>query len=105
MVLLPIKCPICNGTDVTKHGNTRNGKQRFIGKDQACEGKIFIQDYSDKGRLPETKHQIIEMTLNGSGIRDTARVLGISPVTVINELKDRTRSTRSESQFFSNPRA
>ena len=28
------------------------------------------------------------MALNGSGIRDTARVLKISPTTVINELKN-----------------
>jgi transposase-like protein len=27
------------------------------------------------------------MAMNGSGIRDTARVLEISPTTVINELK------------------
>jgi transposase-like protein len=27
------------------------------------------------------------MTLNGSGIRDTARVLNVSPNTVINEIK------------------
>jgi len=33
------------------------------------------------------KQQIVEMTPNGSGIRDTARVLEISPTTVINELK------------------
>ncbi len=97
MVLLPVKCPVCNGVNVTKHGNTSNGKQRFICKEQACEGKTFIQDYSEKGRLPETKQQIIEMALNGSGIRATARVLGISPVTVINELKKRTRPARRES--------
>ena len=101
MVLLPVKCPVCNGINVTKHGNTSNGKQRFICKDQGCKGKTFIQDYSEKGRLPETKQQIIEMALNGSGIRDTARVLGISPATVINELKKRTRATRRESRFFS----
>ena len=29
------------------------------------------------------------MAMNGSGIRDTARVLEISPTTVINELKKR----------------
>jgi len=39
------------------------------------------------GRLPEIKEQIIDMALNGSGIRDTARVLGISTDTVLNELK------------------
>ena len=87
MILLPVKCPVCNGIDVTKHGTTSNGKQRFICKDPVCEGKTFILDYSAKGRLPETKQQIVEMTLNGSSIRDTARVLEISPTTVINELK------------------
>jgi len=29
----------------------------------------------------------MDLTLNGSGIRDTARVLGISPQTVMGELK------------------
>jgi len=37
--------------------------------------------------LPEIKNQMIDMAINGSGIRDTARVLEISPTTVINELK------------------
>ena len=32
---------------------------------------------------------MIDLSLNGSGVRDTARVLGISPTTVINELKKR----------------
>lgn len=35
----------------------------------------------------EVKRQIIEMTLNSSGVKDIARVLHISPATVINELK------------------
>jgi insertion element IS1 protein InsB len=35
----------------------------------------------------EVKQQITDMAVNGSGIRDTARVLGISPTTVIEELK------------------
>jgi transposase-like protein len=39
--------------------------------------------------LPEVKNKIIDMAINGSGIRDTARVLEISPTTVINELKKR----------------
>ena len=69
MVLLPVKCPVYNGIDVTKHGTTSNSKQRFICKDPVCEGKMFILDYSAKGRLLETKQQIVEMTLNGSGIR------------------------------------
>jgi len=34
MVLQPVKCPICHGIDIVKHGNANNGKQRFIGKDK-----------------------------------------------------------------------
>jgi len=41
------------------------------------------------GYLPEIKNQSIDRAMNGSGIRDTARVLEISPTTVINELKKR----------------
>jgi transposase-like protein len=44
------------------------------------------------GRLPEVKEHIIEMSLNGSGIRDTARVLKISPTTVIEAIKKRAQS-------------
>ncbi|HJW27793.1 MAG TPA: IS1-like element transposase [Saprospiraceae bacterium] len=50
-----------------------------------------MQEYSDKGRLPEIKQRIVEMAINGSGIRDTARVLDISTDTVISELKKRAR--------------
>jgi transposase-like protein len=39
--------------------------------------------YVYKGRLPAIKEQIIDMAMNGSGLRDTARVLPISPTTVI----------------------
>lgn len=49
--------------------------------------KTFILDYEYNGYLPEVKNKIVEMAINGSGIRDTARVLEISPTTVINELK------------------
>jgi transposase-like protein len=37
-------------------------------------------DYSYNGSQPKVKAQIVEMALNGSGIRDTARVLKISPI-------------------------
>jgi transposase-like protein len=44
--------------------------------------------------LPEIKQQVIEMSLNGSGIRDTARVLQISTATVIHELKKKGLPSR-----------
>jgi transposase-like protein len=42
------------------------------------------------------KTQSIEMALNGSGIRDTARVLKISPSTVIQELKKSAKAKGSQ---------
>lgn len=44
-------------------------------------------DFTYRGYLPQVKQQISDMAVNGSGIRDTARVLKISPTTVIEELK------------------
>ena len=44
--------------------------------------------------MPSVKRQIIDLTMNGSGIRDIARVLRISTDTGIGELKKRTASLR-----------
>jgi len=41
--------------------------------------------------MPEVKRQIGDMALNGSSIRDTARVLGVSPTTVLTTLKKKRR--------------
>jgi transposase-like protein len=53
-------------------------------------GRTFLLEYSYAGQSPEVKQQIVDMAMNASGIRDTARVLHISPTTVINELKKRS---------------
>ena len=87
MVLIPVLCPHCQSDNVVKRGKTDTGKQRYLCKNDFCPQSSFRLEYSYKGRLPEIKQKIIEMVLNGSGIRDTARVLKISPTTVINELK------------------
>jgi transposase len=41
--------------------------------------------------LPEVKRQIVDMALNESGIRDSARVLGVSSMTVMSTLKKKRR--------------
>jgi len=43
--------------------------------------------YRYKAYNPGIKEQIVEMAINGSGIRDTARVLKINKNTVISTLK------------------
>ncbi len=99
MILEPIRCPKCGGSDVIKHGITSNGKQRYRCREVTCEGKTFIRNYIEKGCLPEIKKQIVDMAMNGSGVRDTARVLGISTTTVINELKKRSGTVSSKSSL------
>jgi transposase-like protein len=90
MVLEPVLCPICSSDDVVKHGRSEAGKQRYKCRNRECQRSTFIQMYGYRGYLPEVKQQITEMALNGSGIRDTARVLRISPTTVIEVLKKRS---------------
>lgn len=87
MALISVRCPQCESEQVAKRGKTEQGKQRYICLNLDCLKKTFILDYSYNGYLPNIKTQIINMALNGSGIRDTARVLNISPSTVIGEIK------------------
>jgi len=90
MVLEPIHCPDCGGIEVIKHGRTAAGKQRYRCQNPECERSTFIQDYSYGAYGSQVKHQIGEMAINGSGIRDTARVLGISTTTVMKTLKKKS---------------
>src|SRR5512144_2596088 len=96
MATILVQCPCCGSTEVIKAGKQPNGTQRYRCQNAACRRTIFQLDYCDQGRLPVVKRQIVTMAVNGSGIRDTARVLGIGTGTVMNELKKRgLRSSRS----------
>src|SRR5262249_717185 len=94
MVRVSVRCPYCQQDQVVKRGKTDTGKQRYRSPHPACSPHSFLLDPAYKGRLPEVKRQVIELSLNGSGIRDTARVLQISPTTVIQELKKKGRPSR-----------
>ena len=87
MGLEPVLCPNCKSSQIVKHGKTAEGKQRYKCCNQECSRHSFILDYSHRGYLPIIKQQISDMAMNDSGIRDPARVLKISPTTVIEELK------------------
>jgi transposase-like protein len=45
----------------------------------------FNLDYDYNGYLPGIKNQIIDIAINGRGIQDTARVLKMSPTTVMTD--------------------
>jgi transposase-like protein len=66
-----------------------NGTPRC--KCRSC-GKTFQTTYKNSGATPQTKQMIIKMALNGSGIRDISRVLGISQNTVMSVLKKQKNS-------------
>lgn len=87
MVLEPILCPACQSSNIVKHGHSAEGKQRYKCRNLDCSRSTFILHYAYRGYLPEVKQQIADMALNGSGIRDTARVLNISKTTVMETLK------------------
>lgn len=97
MALILVVCPHCQTDhDVVKNGKTAQGKQRFLCRSEICQGRTFMLNPSYPGRTPVVKEQIVEMSLNGSGIRDIARVLRVSTRTVIGELKKTRRAQSSQ---------
>ena len=92
MVSVPVQCPYCHSSEVIKAGKQANGSQRYQCQNEQCARRIFLLKYQDRGRVLEVRRQVVDMALNGSGIRDTARVLRISPTTVIAVLKKSRRA-------------
>ena len=79
-----IRCPHCESSDLQKNGHSENGTQRW--RCIACR-KSFQLSYRYNARKPGVKEQIVELTLNSSGVRDIGRILGINRNTVVSELK------------------
>ena len=90
MAVVDVLCPECGSLEVVRFGKQPNGEQRYRCNNDSCDRKIFLLNYSDKGRIPEVRRQVVDMAMNGSGIRDTARVLGISQSTVLDILKKKS---------------
>jgi transposase-like protein len=103
MVSVPVRCPHCQSTEVIKAGKQANGAQRYQCQNDRCARRIFLLRYQDRGRALEIRCQVVDMALNGSGIRDTARVLRISPTTVIAVLKKSRRPSTRQSRVAAPP--
>ncbi|MBC3789516.1 IS1-like element transposase [Spirosoma utsteinense] len=87
MVTLVVSCRYCGNQDaVRRKGLSTNGNQRY--KCENCK-RSFQLVYTHKAHEPGIKERVIDMALNGSGIRDTARVLKINMNTVMSTLKKR----------------
>jgi transposase-like protein len=87
-----VQCPHCQSNDVIKIGRTKQDIQRYRCRHTDCSVTSFQLEYQHKAYYPHIKTQMIDMAINGSGIRDTARVLGINKNTVIRQLKKRQQS-------------
>ena len=85
MVTIVVSCRYCGKPEaVRRKGLSTHGHQRY-----RCENckRTFQLDYNRRAYEPGIKEQVIDMALNGSGIRDTARVLRINMNTVMSTLK------------------
>ncbi len=86
-VLIVACCPHCQNAEVINNGKSSNGQQRFRCLNSECPYQTFGLDSAYSGRKREVKQQIVEMTLNDSGVRDIACVLHVSPANVIRSCK------------------
>ena len=97
MAYIEIKCVFCGSTEVIKHGKNPNGHQRYRCK--SCL-KTFQLEYKYKACAPGIRDQIIDMAMNSSGTRDTARTLGISKDTVTSVLKRLKNSVKPVNEEY-----
>jgi insertion element IS1 protein InsB len=95
MTFIAVQCPHCHSEQIVKRGKTGCGTQRYLCQNTGCATGSFLLDYRNQGCVPEVKQSIIDMSLNASGIRDTARVLRISTDTVLRELKKKEDALQS----------
>lgn len=84
--LTEVLCPGCASSNIRKSGFSRSGRQRYLCKTPDCNTKTFMLEYHYRGCIPEVRKQVLDMAINGSGIRDTGRVLRINKGTVINTI-------------------
>lgn len=77
------KCRHCQARCV-KAGKERSGKQRYVCT--VCK-KRQVATFDYHAYHPDLDQNIIALTKEGVGIRGTARLLGISPTTLISRIK------------------
>ena len=62
-----VVCPYCQGDQVVKRGKTDTGKQRYRCHNADCAHQSFLLDSAYKGRLPESKQQIVDAHIGFQG--------------------------------------
>lgn len=98
-----IHCPYCDSPKIIKSGKSSTGAQRYFCQNTECETRTFMLDYQYKACEAGMTEKIVEMAINASGVRDTARVLKINKNTVINRLKKKKIALSKLTQTFKSP--
>ena len=75
-----LQYPHGHSEGVVTYGSASNGKARYRCQQTETWGRTVMRVYAYAGRTPHVQRQIVEMALTGSGVRDTARVLQVSPI-------------------------
>ncbi len=75
---------LCCQAPTIKYGKSPQGKQRFR---CTCCGKTYLKDYSYNAYSPDTNPAIVALLKEGVGILGMARLLAISPTTVLNRIR------------------
>lgn len=94
MTLKAIKCFKCvDGKNLmVKNGKTLSGKQRYLCKN--CK-TTKVDEYTYGAYQADINQQIITLTKEGLGIRSTARVLQISPTTLLKRILSIAKNIKS----------
>ena len=75
MIIQVLHCPYCQGTDIVRHGNHQKANNATAAASVARDVDArFCSTNTYVGQSPEVKEPIVDMAMNASGIRDTARV-------------------------------
>ena len=78
---MPVQCRHGHRTEGRKAGKQANGTQRSRCQNGQGARRICLLQYQDRGGMPEIRRQVVALARQGSGSRDTARGLQMSPTT------------------------
>ncbi len=80
-----------------KHGRNPRGIQRY--RCSECK-RSFLHDYAYEACLPGVKEKIVDMAMNGAGLRDTGQVLKVGYNTVLRTLKSANQGKEPRSRLM-----
>lgn len=66
MILMPVKCPVGDRTDVVSYGTQPNGAPRSRWTHAAGGRQFLLWPYAQKGRWPEVEKQRLDLAVKGS---------------------------------------